>query len=179
MRYRLLSLTGLAVAVAAAPLPAALGAEQGQISDTQSTGTVDLSLEVPPLVQISELDDIDLGIFGGAAMAGTDDVCVWSTTRGYTLTASGDGGGFNLTGDVTNTSLAYSVEWAETGGATSGTSLAAGTGLAGLTTSATSPDCNAGTNPTASVIVEVSDTDLGAAPTDTYTGTLTLVVAPE
>jgi hypothetical protein len=159
--------------------PGVFAAEQGDISDTTSTGTLDLTLEVPPLVRISDLEDIDLGTFDGVSMSGADDVCVWSTTRAYTITASGDGGSFTLTGGTSGDTLAYSVEWAESAGATSGVQLASGAALTGRTTTATSASCNGGNTPNAAVIVEVGDGDLAAAPADTYTGTLTLVVAPE
>jgi hypothetical protein len=180
MPYRRLPLAGLALAVIVIGVPfSSFAAEQGQISETTSTGSVDVSLEVPPLVRISDLEDIDLGTFGGTALAGSDDVCVWSTTRAYTITASGTGTGFELTGAASGDTLAYAVEWADNAGETSGATMSSGTTLTGRTANATSPTCNGGNSPNATVIVEVSDTDLAAAPADTYTGTLTLVVAPE
>ena len=156
---------------------ASFAASDGQLDGT-STGTVDIDLEIPELVQISNLDDIDLGAFDGGAVSGTDDVCVWSTTRSYSLTATGGDGGFVLTGAATATSLPYAVQWASAGGATSGATLTAGASLPGLDTSATSPTCQGGAALNASVIVSVSDGDMAAAVADTYTGTLTLLVEP-
>jgi hypothetical protein len=180
MPFRRLPLASLALAltVPASPL-AVIAAEQGQISATTSTGRLDVSLEVPALVRISDLDDIALGAFDGTSLAGTDSVCVWSTTRGYTITASGAAAGFELTGAASGDTLAYSVQWADDAGENSGTAMTAGIALTGRAANAISPTCNGGNSLNATVIVEVSDTDLAAAPADTYAGTLTLVVAPE
>lgn len=180
MPYRRLPFAGLALAATViGAAPSSFAAEQGQIAETISTGSVDVSLEVPPLVRISDLEDIDLGTFAGGALAGRDDVCVWSTTRAYTITASGTGVGFELSGAASGDTLAYSVEWADNAGETSGATMSSGTALTGRTANATSPDCSAGSNPNATVIVEVGEADLAAAAADTYSGTLTLVVAPE
>jgi len=173
--------TGAALVGALAGLaPAAMAADQGAI-DATSEGSLEVTLELPELVRISDLDDIDLGTFAGAALDGTDDVCVWSTTRAYSITATGDGGGgsFTLTGNTSGDDLAYAVEWADNAGETSGTTLSSGTTLTGRTTNATSTDCNGGNDPNATVIVDVADTDLAAVTADSYSGTLTLLVAPE
>jgi len=173
--------TGAALVGALAGLaPAAMAADQGAI-DATSEGSLEVTLELPELVRISDLDDIDLGTFAGAALDGTDDVCVWSTTRAYSITATGDGGGgsFTLTGNTSGVPLDYAVEWAENAGQTSGTTLSTGTVLSGRSTTATSTDCNGGNDNNATVIVAVADDDLAAVPADSYSGTLTLLVAPE
>jgi len=160
--------------------PAAMAADQGAI-DATSEGNLEVTLELPELVRISDLQDIDLGTFAGAALDGTDDVCVWSTTRAYSITATGDGGGgaFTLTGNTGGDFLAYTVEWAESAGQTSGTALTSGTSLDNRTTTATSTDCNGGNDNNATVIVAVAEDDLAAVTADSYSGTLTLLVAPE
>jgi hypothetical protein len=160
--------------------PPAMAADQGAI-DATSEGNLEVTLELPELVRISDLQDIDLGTFDGAALDGTDDVCVWSTTRGYSITATGDGGGgaFTLTANTSDDFLDYAVEWAESAGQTSGTPLTSGTSLGNLTTTATSTDCNGGNDTNATVIVAVAEDDLAAVTADSYSGTLTLLVAPE
>jgi len=174
--------TGAALGGALAGLaPAAMAADQGAI-DATSEGSLEVTLELPELVRISDLDDIDLGTFAGAALDGTDDVCVWSTTRAYSITATGDGGGgsFTLTGNnPSGDTLDYAVEWAENAGQTSGITLTSGTSLDNRTTNATSTDCNGGNDNNATVIVAVADDDLAAVTADSYSGTLTLLVAPE
>lgn len=183
MFQRSLGLTALVLAVAVGPVqPHGHAAEDGDLADTASTGRLDVSLTIPGLVQITDLDDIDLGTFDGTAMSGADDVCVWATTPTYTLQAQGDGaaGAFTLRGaSPGGGTVPYTVAWADSAGAGAGTTLAAGSVLTGLTTSAASADCNGGTNPNATVIIDVGATDLAAVAADTYTGTLTLTVEPE
>jgi hypothetical protein len=95
-----------------------------------------------------------------------------------TATGSGASGAFTLANGATT--VAYSVEWSGSSGAASGSALAAGTALTGLATTATNPTCSAGPASSASLIVNLSATDLQSMQAATsYTGTLTLVVAPE
>ncbi|HET6535479.1 MAG TPA: hypothetical protein VFG41_04785 [Sphingomicrobium sp.] len=159
----------------------AMAATQGSLGAT-STGSVFINATVPGRVQISGLTDIDFGtVDPTAAASSAEDVCVWSNTsgRGYTVTASGDGAGnaFTLTDGAND--LAYAVEWSDTAGQSSGTGLVSGTALGGLASSATSPTCSAGPATTASLIVKMTAANLQAAVAGSYTGTLTLVVAPE
>lgn len=154
---------------------------QGSAGAT-SQGSVDISATIPGRVQISGLADIAFGTVDPTAPAAkAEDVCVWSNTsaRGYQVTATGSGAGSAFTlSDGTNT-LPYSVEWAGSSGQLSGTSLTSGTALAGLTSTAISPACTSGPASSASLIVRMSQANLEAAVASSYTGTLTLVVAPQ
>lgn len=166
----------------AVPGPA-LAASDGTIGAT-SSGSVSISATVPGRVQISKLTDLVFGTVDPTANAAkTENVCVWSNTSGrtYQITASGSGGGASNTFALTDgtTELPYSVEWAASSGQTSGTALATGTALTGLTSSATNPTCSVGSATTASLIVKMAASDLQAAVASSYTGTLTLVVAPQ
>lgn len=160
---------------------AAAAATQGTLGST-STGSVSISATVPGRVQISGLSDVAFGTVDPATAASdAQNVCVWSntSTRGYTLTATGSGASSAFTlSDGTN-ALAYAVEWAATSGQTSGTALTAGTALGSLTSTATNPTCSAGPAASASLIVKMAAADLQAAVAGSYTGTLTLVVAPQ
>ena len=147
-----------------------------------STGTVEISATIPGRVQISGLSDIAFGevdISNSASNA--QDVCVWSNTsgRGYNITATGSGAGNAFTlSDGTN-ELAYAVEWADSSGASSGSALNSGSALAGLSSTAANPTCSSGPGESASLIVNMTQAELQAAVAGSYTGTLTLVVAPE
>ena len=157
----------------------AFAATQGTLGAT-STGSLNITLTIDALVQISALDDIPLGNYtGGANMTGADDLCVYSNTGGYEITATGDdgagGSAFELVG--TSANIPYTVEWADTAGAGTGTALTTGTPLTGQGGTFTTPDCGGVDN--ARVIVTVNSTDLGAAPADNYLGVLTLLVAPQ
>jgi spore coat protein U-like protein len=156
-------------------------ATQGSLGAT-STGTVEVSATVPGRVQISGLSDIAFGTVDPAvAAASAEDVCVWSNTsgKGYTVTATGSGASnaFSLS-DGTN-SLNYAVEWAGSAGQSTGTALVSGTALGGLSSTATNPTCSSGPAASASLIVKMAAADLQAAAASSYTGTLTLVVAPQ
>jgi hypothetical protein len=170
---------GKALAVAAiATLAAghAFAATQGTLGAT-SQGSLDITLTIDPLVQISALNDIALGTYtGGGDMTGADDLCVYSNNGGYDITATGNGGGaFELLGASAN--IPYTVEWATSAGAGTGTALTTGVTLAGQGGTFTTPDCGGADN--AQVIVTVDSNDLGSAPADNYTGVLTLLVAPQ
>lgn len=156
---------------------------QGTLGAT-SSGSVTINATVASRVQISGLGDVTFGAVDPTTPASNNqDVCVWSntSTRGYRITASGSGTGsaFTLASGVLPV-VPYSVEWAGTSGQTGGSALTSGSALTGLTSIATSPTCSSGATPTASLIVKMAAADLGnmqAGPT--YTGTLTLLVAPE
>lgn len=171
---------GLRVRYLAILLAAASGvahaATQGTLGST-STGSLGITLTIPNLVQITGINDIALGTWSGGAMSGSDNVCVFSTTRAYRITANGSGtaGAFTLVAGA-NT-IPYTVEWDDVSGATTGTALTSGTALTGQATAATSATCGGGTN--ATVIVRVAEAALTAVPAGAYTGTLTLVITPE
>ncbi len=154
----------------------AFAATQGAVG-FNSTGTLDISLTVNDEVRISNLTDINLGVFGGADAVGTSSACVYRNGTGnYQITATGDGaaGAFTLT-DGTNT-VAYSVSYDDGSGAQGATS---GVTLAGLTGADAASNTCAVTGDNATVQVTVAAADAATLPAATYAGTLTLVVAPE
>jgi hypothetical protein len=176
------SVKRLLLAAALAFNPAfANAATQGTLGAT-STGSVGISATVPGRVQISGLSDIAFGtVDPTVAASSAQDVCVWSNTSGraYDLTATGSGASNAFTlSDGTNT-LAYSVEWSATSGQSSGTALTPGTSLTALTSVATNPTCSSGPASSASLIVKMTAANLQAAVASSYTGTLTLLVAPQ
>lgn len=173
--------TGAALLALAAG-SAANAATQGSLGTT-STGTVAVSVSVPNRVQISGLTDVAFtNQDPSVAASNAQNVCVWSntSTRGYNVTASGSGSSGAFTLANASLTVPYSVAWAGTSGASSGTALASGSALTGLTSTATNATCSAGAASTASLIVKVASSDLQSMQASTsYTGTLTLVVAPE
>jgi hypothetical protein len=149
-----------------------------------SQGSVTINASVPPRVRISKLTDIDLTNYDPSVEAvNAQNVCVWSNTatRGYRLTATGSGAAsaFTLASGVLPV-VPYSVEWANTSGQTTGSALLTTVALTGQTSSATSANCSSGPADSASLIVRIGAPDLQAMPASTsYSGTLTLLVAPE
>ena len=160
-------------------------ASQGTTGST-STGTASLSITKSLQARISGISDMTLSNWtaGDGAVTLHSDVCIYSSTGGYKVTASGSGllniftinSGLNL--------LTYTVEWNDgsSGSLTnSGTSLLASLpsgAFTGANSSAT--DCGGGGNVNARVIVNVSALAMGLAASSTtpYTGTLTMVVSP-
>lgn len=175
-----LALAG-AVLSAIAPIAPAVAATQGTLGAT-SSGTVTINASVPKQAQISGLTDVDLTNSNPNQNAVfSENTCVWSNTatKGYSLTATGNGAGSTF--QLVNGSLTvpYSVAWAASSGATSGTALTSGTPLTGLTTTATKPTCSSSPTSTSTLIVSIASADLqGMTAVTTYTGTLTLLVTP-
>ena len=161
---------------------AAQAASQGSLGAT-STGSLSVSVSVPNRVRLSGLTDVAFtNQDPSVAASNAQNVCVWSntSTKGYNVTATGSGAGnaFTLASGASN--VAYSVEWAGNSGQSAGTALATGAALTGLTSTATNATCSAGASSTASLIVKIPSANLqNMQAATTYTGTLTLVVAPE
>lgn len=173
-------LLALSLATSVAP---AMAATQGTLGTT-SQGSVTITATVPNRAQITGLTDIN---FTNAdptttAVASQND-CVWSNTatKGYSIKASGSGtaGAFTLASGAL-TPIPYSVQWNESSGQSTGTALTAGTALAGLVSTATSPTCSSGPATTSSLIVSIASSDLqNMVAATSYTGTLTLLVTPQ
>ena len=181
MNARFFSLPAACIAALIAHGPA-FAATQGSLGTT-STGSISIGASVPNRVQLSGLADVSFANQDPATpAANAQNVCVWSntSTKGYNVTASGSGAGsaFTLANGALN--VPYSVEWAGSSGQSSGTALTSGSALTGLTSTATNATCSAGASSSASLIVRISSANLqGMQAATTYTGTLTLVVAPE
>jgi len=173
------------VLIACMASASAQAATQGSLGST-SSGSVSVSATIPARVQISGLSDFAFGTLDpSTAASSSKNVCVWSNTgtKGYNITATGDGGGTGNAFKLSNgsTTVDYGVAWAGTSGASSGTALTTNAAATGFTSTATSPTCASGASSTASLIVNFSTAQMQAAvgSATAYTGTLTLVVAPE
>lgn len=180
-RFRTASV--MAIAASAALAQPAQASTQGSFGPT-STGSVTINASVPGRVRISGLSDVTFtNADPSVAASNAQNVCVWSntSTRGYTITATGSGAAnaFTLASGALP-AVPYTVQWASSSGQTSGTSLTAGSALAGQTSTATNSDCSAGPAASASLVVAIGSSTLQSMTAGvTYNGTLTLVVAPE
>ena len=152
----------------------AIAATQGTIGNT-STGTSDININKGNAVQITDVDDIDLGTSGNLSATATqsDSVCVFSSTGAYNVTVTSSNGSFILTDTNTTTDIVYTVDW------TVGTLAAVtyNTAITGLVADSTAIDCGATTN--ATFTVSVAAAAFNAADPGSYTDTLTLLVQPE
>jgi hypothetical protein len=178
-RYLRASLACVAAMLANA---SASAATQGTLGTT-STGAVTINASVANHVQLTGLTDVSfLNQDPAVAASNAQNVCVWSntSTKGYFITATGSGTASAFTLANGALTVPYSVEWAGSSAQASGSPLTTATALHGLTSSATNPTCSAGPSSTASLIVKISTANLASMQAaTTYTGTLTLVVAPE
>jgi hypothetical protein len=159
----------------------AFAASNGSVG-ASSTGTSTVTAFVGSLVRVTAVDDLALGTWTGTgALETTDSVCIWTTTGGYNVTATGDGGGgsaFQLSNGASGT-LDYTVKWDDAPASSTLTTMTSGTALSGQVSGANTTDCNAGASLTATVGVEISESSLTAADSGSYSGVLTLVIAPE
>lgn len=158
-------------------------ATQGSLGAT-STGTVTITLTVPNRAQITGLTDVTFSNQNPAAAASNaQNICVFSNTatKGYSVTASGDGAAnaFTLASGVL-TPIPYTVQFAGTSGQTSGTALTSGAAATGFTSTAVNATCSTAPSTTASLIVGISSASLQLAQAGaSYTGTLTLLITPQ
>ena len=168
----------LAAVIAGLMSTAASAATDGTMGST-SSGQIGIDLEVLDSVEITALNDIDFGQYGGTDTGNInagDAFCVYRNGGdGYTITPTSASGSFALQGVLGDT-INYSVKL--NGAATGADSAAA---VAYNTASATfsgssARDCGATDN--ASVDVSITEADLRTASTDTYSDTLILLISP-
>lgn len=159
--------------IAAAPTFAATDGTQG----SSSTGSTEISVTKQAEMKISGLNDIALTVQGDGSATGSSTACIYRNGTGsYSVTATGSGAAstFSLT-DGASGVMPYSVTFSDGTNTPTLTSNTAATNLSGANT--LSATCNGGTN--ATVAVTVSALEFSSAPAGSYTGTLTLVIAPE
>lgn len=140
-------------------------------------------ITVPPLVRISNIADINLGTYDGVAatMSYNESYCVYTNTGDYTITPSSTPGSSPTSYALTagSNQIEYSLRISDTANAATGPPLANGETSGVLTASQTMPfslTCDDAYN--ASVYIEISGSELQSKPSGTYSGTLTLQVAP-
>lgn len=141
---------------------------------------VSFSVTLPELIQITQLQDFNLGVWSGLGAAqSSDDFCVFRNGYGgFSITAAGSndaGGSFRL-GSGSNF-VPFSVEFGS-GGAwhpvSPSTTLSSSlTGFAGDSTR----NCGGGT--THSMRVTVQESDLNNADVGSYSDVITVLVQPE
>src|SRR5262249_48772232 len=135
-------------------------------------------------VRITGLSDVSLpGLDPSVDAISSQNICVYSSsaTSGYNVTVTGSGAGsaYALNGGSGRT-LPFIVQCADSTGKTTGTQLQPGTTLTGQISSATQQRCTNGPSSSASLIVRLKASDLQSATAGiSYSGTLTIVIAPE
>jgi hypothetical protein len=159
----------------------AFTATQGTLGAT-STGDFTITVTIPERVQVSYLQDIDFGSYGGSgALTDNYDLCVYSNTGGYQITATGSGAANAFTITDGSDTIAYTLSWNDTTTTTGNQSITTGTALTGQTTAAADATCSSGSSMSSNMYVNIAEAALLAAtPSATpYSGTVTLLVEPE
>jgi spore coat protein U-like protein len=163
---------------------AAAQTQDGSLGAT-STGQIQIDLEILDSVEITSLDTIDFGQYGGASTGDVnqgDSFCVYvNGGDDYTITPTSSNGAdsdgdFVLIGDNDGDEIKYTVRFV---GAATGASSASNTTY--NTASSTFQgsvrrDCNSSDN--ASLDINIAEQEMRDATTDTYTDTLILLVNP-
>jgi len=158
-------------------IAAAIGAICTITSSASQAGAADK-------VRISALSDVSFGIVTNFAADSvrSQSLCLYAKSPPldqYRITASGSGpgGSFELSSGSDN--LPYEVQWNDVAGQSGGTPLVANQPLTGQQSAASIDDCSKGAPTSASLLVVLRSAAVAAASSGTYTGTLTLLVAPE
>lgn len=134
--------------------------------------------------RISALADVSFGAITnfGADLVRSQSICVYSKSPPldqYRVTASGSGSGGAFELSSGSDTLPYEVQWGQSAGQSTGAPLVANQPLTGQQNTAAADDCSKGAAATASLVLVLRSAALLTATSGNYTGTLTLVVAPE
>lgn len=152
----------------------AQAAQDGTLG-ASSTGVTDITLVKDNAVQISAVNDINLGTYSSTAttIEASDDLCVFNSTASYNVTVTTANGSFELSNGTQT--IPYSLSWSDL----NNTDLAVfySIPLTGRTGDRTSPTCDGGTNTT--VAVRVDAAAFNNAVPGTYTDTVTMMIQPE
>src|SRR5579862_4008452 len=157
-------------------------ASQGTLGTT-STGTINISITIPALIQASGLNDITLGSTSSFPATGSTTTCIYSNVASplgsYFVTPSSlntSGTDFRVK-DSGSDFIVYSAFWNNSSAATQTTTLTSGTKTAQQTGgSAVSLNCGGGAN--SNFNISFSATQVQGAPAATYTDVVTLLISP-
>ena len=156
----------------------AVGGSSGTQSDTRS---LVMRIAVAEIVRVSSLDNVALGNWSGTGdMAANETFCVYSNndSAGYTIGMSSPnklGNVFRLTNSDQSEYVNYTLEFADSVGGGAGT-MVASTTIAGAGNNSAADCSDSGDNATISITVPQGN--LGAATPNSYSDTITLLVAP-
>ncbi|MFN3714228.1 MAG: hypothetical protein ACK4SX_11250 [Alcanivoracaceae bacterium] len=145
----------------------------------RSSHAADLTVTVtiPDTVRISQLDDIDLGLFSGSTLSGSDSLCVFRASGlaySVTLAGSGAGGAFEVTNG--DTPIPLQVSWDDGVGAVP---VDANVKLASRANSFSgNTHCNNGAANNAVLAVQATAADVAAsnASAGNYFGVITILI---
>lgn len=133
-------------------------------------------------VRIRQLADIAFNTVSATPVdqSRADNLCIYSAAASgrYTITARGSGSSNAFTLASGGNALPYEVQWASSANQSSGTTLSPNVALAATTTNRNNSNCNQPASLTATLIVVLRASAQQSVQAGTYSGTLTLLVAP-
>jgi hypothetical protein len=132
--------------------------------------------------RLTGLADVNFGLVTSLTDTSiSQSVCVYTSSRTdrYSVLALGGGAGNGFVLDAGPSQLQYEVLWADAPGATSGTSLVAGTLTPGFVSAVKQQTCNSGPPTSASLTIRLRDHVLQNARSGSYSGILAITIAPE
>jgi len=134
-------------------------------------------------VRISGLSDVNLGPIVNLESDSrrSENVCVYSEGTGgaYGISASGSGPGSAFALTSGSGTLPFEVEWSSSSGQSTGTPLTPGVLLTGQSSTAINESCAPGPPASASLTILFRAADLSQAREGNYSGSLSLLIAPE
>ena len=152
----------------------------------QSTGSFDVSMQILETVNVSNLDNLAMGIYvNGTDMSTTGQFCTYynnAATVGLTFTSLNGTGGLFAATDGT-TPLPYTLALDIDGGALDDNfaqTVNSGTPIASIPAYSTAQDnCATGTADTVGIQAVMLSTDIAGNSNGTYTDTVTVVADPQ
>ena len=138
-------------------------------------------------VRISGLSDVAFGSisnFTGDSVQ-SQSLCLYSKSppaNNYRITASGSGPGGAFLLSSGSATLPFEVQWSDLAGQTAGSQLLPNRPLTAQHSpvgAGAADDCSSGPGTTASLVIILRSGSLSAASSGSYSGTLSLLVAPE
>ena len=166
--------------------PLAAAQTQGSLGAT-STGQIDLDLEVTDSVEINRLANIDFGSYGGTStgdLGASEAYCVYvNGGDDYAITptstngaATDDSDKFHLLGDNGADQIMYTIKFVGAATGASSASVTTYNTASATFQGSTSRTCNNADN--AQLHIDIVESELREASTDTYQDTLILLVNP-
>ncbi|AOS95576.1 hypothetical protein AUP74_00100 [Microbulbifer aggregans] len=182
-------LTAIALAVATSTHAATDGVE-GTGAHATSTGTVDVTLTITPSIIVTGFSDVD---FNSSTTEVPQNICVGGTgfqefsvdfasVNGNAVIGSGATDPFLMAGTtLTSETVPYSVEFANSAGASAGSGIVSTDGTTGANTflrQASVADCETGGVTNATLILDIGAAfDFSALNDSEYTDVLTIQVS--
>lgn len=147
----------------------------------KSLNTLNVSADFAGTALINNLSDMAfVSLSPAVALAKQENVCVYANSLlggTYSITATGSGSANAFTVSNGAATVAYTVSWAPTANASSGTALTSGVPLANQNTGILSSICLLGIS-NSTLFVNFSLLALQNAASGNFTGVLTLVITP-